>query len=381
MARNTMKKSFSLKDHLFNRESVELFASYMHAAYPRFNKVAYVREALDAFPTLELKERITYMAELLETHLPRDYERAIEVILKALPAPLDPSKTDNDFGSFIFAPIGEYIARNGNRKEHAALSLMALEEVTQRFSMEDAIRTFINEHPKETLAVLKKWSRHKHYHVRRLASEGTRPLLPWSKRITLESAKAIQLLDVLYMDKTRYVTRSVANHINDISKKEPALAIETLARWEKEGKQDQAEFAWMVRHSLRTLIKRGHKEAFVLLGHKSEPDVVVERFSVKRASQKIAPGEVLTFSFGIRAQKDESIIADYSIDFVKANGKTKGKTFKIKKLHLKAGEAVTIEKNHKFVKDATTFTLYPGKHSITLLINGSPMGKKDFIIQ
>ena len=162
MARNTMKKSFSLKDHLFNRESVELFASYMHAAYPRFNKVAYVREALDAFPTLELKERITYMAELLETHLPRDYERAIEVILKALPAPLDPSKTDNDFGSFIFAPIGEYIARNGNRKEHAALSLMALEEVTQRFSMEDAIRTFINEHPKETLAVLKKWSRHKH---------------------------------------------------------------------------------------------------------------------------------------------------------------------------------------------------------------------------
>ena len=106
-------------------------------------------------------------------------------------------------------------------------------EITKRFSAEAALRNFLNQFPKETLATALTWSKDKNYHVRRLASEGTRPNLPWAKKITYESKSMLPLLDILYADTTRYVTRSVANHLNDISKFDPGLVIRKLKRWQK----------------------------------------------------------------------------------------------------------------------------------------------------
>jgi 3-methyladenine DNA glycosylase AlkC len=379
MARNTMKKSFSLKDELFNEAKVRYLAGLIGKADEQFKSEAFVRETVKGFKERELKERIVWIAQMLEKHLPHNFEETVPLLERSLPAPLDPGKKDNDFGDFIFAPYGEYLVRNGVSKKRLKRSLKALEAFTQRFSMEDAIRSFLNTYEEETFAALERWSVHPHYHVRRLASEGTRPFLPWSKRIGLSSEKAVELLDVLYADPTRYVTRSVANHLNDISKKDPALALETLARWKKEGKQETVEFAWMSKHALRTLIKKGDKKALAFLGHSALPKVEVRKFLLDPKS--VTPGEALFFSFAIKASADESIIADYSIDFVKANGKSKAKVFKIKKMTVKKGETYLIEKKHKLVKDATTFTFYPGKHTLTLLINGEPYGSKGFTIR
>ncbi len=129
---------------------------------------------------LELKQRITWIAENLEAHLPGPFPEAVTQILNALPEPLDENKTDDDFGDFIIAPLGEFVVRQGMEQCHFELALHTLKEITKRFSMEDAMRAFIRKYPRETMAKLMEWTQDSNYHVRRLVSESTRPSLPWS---------------------------------------------------------------------------------------------------------------------------------------------------------------------------------------------------------
>jgi hypothetical protein len=177
------------------------------------------------------------------------------------------------------------------------------------------------------------------------------------------------------------VTRSVANHLNDIAKKNGALVVTTLTRWKKEGKQDSKELAWMTKHALRTLVKKGDKAALALLGFKHEVSAKVKRFSRSSHSKKIMRGEILSFSFDVHAQTDEELMIDYVIDFVKKGGHTKPKVFKIKKLSIKKGEVVHVSKKHRLVADATTFTLNAGVHTLTLQINGQKFDSVDFVLE
>ena len=380
MARNTNGKRFSLKDELFNKEKVQYLADLFGNTESSFQADEFVEEVMKDMLSLELKQRIVCITKALETQLPSDYEKACTIIIKALPEPLDPSKSDDDFGEFILAPIAEYVVRNGLSKEDLCTSLSTLKECNRRFSVEDAIRYFLNEFEKETMKELGQWVTDDNYHTRRLVSEGTRPLLPWSGRIALETTAPLPFLNILHADSTRYVTRSVSNHMNDIAKIEPDVVVKTLTQWKKEGRQSVDELDWMTRHSLRTLLKQGHKGALELLGYDCDPQITLERFSLSQSSKKIAPGDILSFSFDVTAKRDEKLMIDYVIDFVKANGQTKPKVFKLKKIDVKKGETVTIQKNHRLLADATTFKLYPGEHRVSLQINGNKYDTQKFTI-
>lgn len=190
--------------------------------------------------------------------LPDDYAVAIGILLRSLPKPCSPHEVDDDFGDFIYAPYGYFVSTYGCNEEYLSISLDALHDLTKRFSVEGPIRVFLNTFPRETLACMNDWVTDEHYHVRRLVSEGTRPLLPWAQRINIEYTQGIPLLDVLYYDPTRFVTRSVANHLNDISKKDPDLVVFILKRWKKESKQNPKEMNYIIKHALRTAIKDGH---------------------------------------------------------------------------------------------------------------------------
>ena len=131
---------FSLKDHLFNAERVQYLADRFHTANSSFDKSGFVRDTMQQLPQLELKARIVHIATSLERYLDDDFRVAAKQIVAALPQPLDPTGTDDDFGDFIFAPLDEFEVRNGLSKKHARISLKTLKEITQRFSMEDAIR-------------------------------------------------------------------------------------------------------------------------------------------------------------------------------------------------------------------------------------------------
>ncbi|MEZ4200205.1 MAG: DNA alkylation repair protein [Candidatus Paceibacterota bacterium] len=372
------KKQFSLKDELFNETKVKRLAREIKKAHPAFNANLFVRDVVDAFPGQELMQRLRHITAMLRRHLPREYPKALAVILKALPEPLDPKKTDNDFGDFIYGPYSYFVATYGCTEKHVEKSLKALAEITKRFSAEGALRDFLNAFPKETLVAVTAWSQDANYHVRRLASEGTRPNLPWAKKITVSHRKFLPLLDRLHSDPTRYVTRSVANHLNDIAKFDPETVLKLLKKWQRTDKQESKELAFITKHALRTLIKDGHPKALALLGYE-ECDVTAKQFRL--ANKTVTIGEALAFSFTLRSTstKTQSLMVDYRIHFHKANGSLAPKVFKISSVDLQPGESKTFSKNHP-LKPMSTRALYPGEHKLELQVNGKSLGTKTFTL-
>jgi len=365
---NPDTEKFLLKDHLFNKKEVLKIAGELKAVYPEFEDVLFVKKVVAKFPELELMERVYWIQVCLREHLPEDYQAAVKVILESLPAPCDPSLSDNDFGSFIYAPYSYFVSEYGCTKNDLLFSLKALRQLTTRFSVEGPIRFFINEFPRETMAELPKWARDAHYHVRRLASEGTRPNLPWAKKIDIPYTEGVDILNILHGDKTRYVTRSVANHLNDISKVDPDLVVKLIKVWYKLEKQDKRELDYMTNHALRTLVKDGHPGALQLLGY-SAKGLTVSNFVIK--TKKVAIGGTVEFSFDITSTSDktQSLMIDYNLHFKKSKGGLAPKTHKISKKLLPAGKTISISKKHP-LKVMTTRTLYPGVHKIELQING-----------
>ncbi|MGL5824888.1 MAG: hypothetical protein ACRCYU_08735 [Nocardioides sp.] len=367
---------FSLKDHLFHRDKVAMLAGQLASAYPSFDASGFVDEVVSRFPELELKQRISWIADCLVRHLPTGYRDAVTVICRALPEPLDDTRSDGDFGDFIYAPYARFVADHGCTAADLEFSLAALREITMRFSAEDAIRAFINAFPDQTLTTLETWAGDANYHVRRLCSEGTRPRLPWSGKLSLPATAAIPILDRLYADPTRYVTRSVANHVNDISTVDPDLATGTLRRWQSQGGQNPAEMAFIVRHATRTLIKKGHPDALALRGMTAAPRVEVDGFELTR---QVALGDALEFSFELIALEPAELIVDYLIVFQgKSGGPTGRKVFKLKQLSLAGGERARVTKRHPLRAAMTTRQIYPGRHELCLQINGAPHGTWSF---
>jgi 3-methyladenine DNA glycosylase AlkC len=371
-----MTEKVLLKELLFNRNKVEKIADELALVYPAFDRCGFVEAVIARFPELELKARIAWIATALQSYLPPDYRAAVAILLKALPAPNNPDLADDDFGDFIYAPYADYVAKYGCTAEDLPISLNALYEITQRFSAEDAIRYFINAFPAETLAELLRWTTDPHYHVRRLCSEGTRPKLPWAQKITIPVTAPLAILDQLFADRTRFVTRSVANHINDMAKIDPDLAVATLARWQATQTQTPTEMAYIIRHALRTLIKNGNPQALALLGVSHLASVSVSHFDVPSA---VAMDTTLVFSLQITAQEETALIVDYILYFQNKAGQRSGrKVFKLKKLALAKGESVTLTKRHRLYENMTTRKLFRGEHEIEIQINGKSYGKRSF---
>ncbi|MDD2943429.1 MAG: DNA alkylation repair protein [bacterium] len=371
-----MTEKILLKDLLFNQAKVEQIAGEIHRVNPSFKRSDFVHTVVAKFPELELKARISWIADCLENYLSSDYKNVVGILVKALPAQNNPALSDGDFGDFIYAPYAEYVAKNGCSKKHLKLSLNALYEITKRFSVEDAIRYFINAFPQETLSELSKWSKDSHYHVRRLSSEGTRPKLPWSQKISIQITEPLPILDNLFSDNTRFVTRSVANHINDISKIDPKLAVDMLAKWKKSEKQESKEMDYIIRHALRTLIKQGNKDAMGLLGVSHEPRLSVTNLNV---SETVKMNTSLEFSFEIKAKENVELIVDYILYFQNKSGQPNSrKVFKLKKFSLSKNKATTLTKLHLMRENMTTRKLFRGEHGLEIQINGKSFGKQSF---
>jgi 3-methyladenine DNA glycosylase AlkC len=371
-----MNEKFSLKDHLFNATKLELLSLPIQNAFPEFQTKNFQEEVLEAFPKLELKERIAHIRECLKKYLPQNYQVAVNILLAALPKPLDENLTDDDFGDFIYAPYHDFVAHYGCSSEYLYFSLDALKEMTKRFSAEDAIRYFINKFPKETLKTLTEWSKENNYHVRRLCSEGTRPKLPWSQKINIKATDPLPILLQLYADPTRYVTRSVANHLNDIAKNGPELVLDTLKIWKKSANQKSSEMDFIVKHSLRTLVKNGHPEALKLLGIGNSEGITLSELTFEK---EVEIGNALSFSFNLITTNQKNVIVDYIVHFQSKLGTlTNKKVFKLQTFEMAANELYCISKRHFFKANMTTRQLYAGLHKIEIQVNGKVFSSFSF---
>jgi 3-methyladenine DNA glycosylase AlkC len=367
---------FSLKDHLFNEEKIDQISHEIKRVYPNFDTAQFKTAIMSQMLSLELMERVYMIRDELKKYLPSQYRVGVSILLQSLPPEADRNKGDDDFGDFIYLPYGFYVSEYGCTEKDLIFSLAALKQLTTRFSVEGPIRSFLNTFPDETLATLKEWALDSHYHVRRAASEGTRPLLPWAKRISIPFQRAIPILDQLYADPTRFVTRSVANHVNDIAKIEPAAAIALVKKWKRSKLQKPKEMDFILKHSMRSLVKGGDAKALALLGY-VDPEIAVRNVTID--TPEVTIGESLSFSFDIvsKSKNSQQLMIDYAIHFNKANSTMKPKVYKLVKKTIEGGGVIRLAKKHP-LKIMTTQKLYPGEHALELRINGQSFGTKSF---
>lgn len=372
-----MTQGFSLKDQLFNADSMRDLADEFGAALPSFDAEAFHADVVAGLEGRELMERLEWIADCIETRLSPDFAEMADQLEASMPPALDPSLSDDDFGRFIHAVPGILAVRHG-LETYRERSLDLLCEATKRFSMEFYIRPFLNRWPEETLARLWDWADDENYHVRRLVSEGTRPKLPWAKKVDIDPLTPLPLLDKLHADPTRYVTRSVSNHLNDISKISSVVVVKRLENWQKQNLQQSKELVWMTRHALRTAVKAGDQSALALLGFRADAPVSLARLTL--AAETIAIGDALHLEIELTTDSDVDVpvLVDYEMRFHRPNGRGGQKVFKLKQAKVPAGGTLTLSKRHPLKGNATTFKLYPGRHSVAVQVNGKQLGEVAF---
>lgn len=343
---------------------------------PNFAFKSFENDCLEGLADLELKDRVNHIMKVLHHYLPSDFDKTADILIKV--------KTVWDFGdpddalkSFAAWPIIDYFSVYGIN--HPEISLNALKQLTHLFSAEFAIRAFIIKYPEYCHEQFTLWVADESEHVRRLVSEGTRPRLPWGiqlKPFIAEPQINIPLLSSLKSDPSLYVRRSVANHLNDIAKDHPYVVINTCKEWKK---SKLKAVDWVIKHATRTLVKQGFTEVFALLGYTDEPKLLIKRFNL--SGKEIKLGETIAFNFDVVSDDTslQNIVIDYAIYFVKANGESKAKVFKLKNISLDKGETITLEKSFSF-KAITTRKYYKGQHKIEILVNGKGVSSKSFTV-
>ncbi|MFW5446545.1 MAG: DNA alkylation repair protein [Methylophagaceae bacterium] len=339
-----------------------------------FSSTEFTQAALEGINELELKQRVHHLIEVLARFLPSKFSEAA-VILLQVKQHWNWGDENDALSSFAAWPLIDYVAIYG--LEEPELALEVLKDITPLFSAEFAIRPFITQHDELTYQQALLWCSDPDEHVRRLASEGFRPRLPWGVRLNqfCENPQPIfPILEQLKDDASLYVRKSVANNLNDISKDNPDDVVTLCQRWSKDA---SAERQFIIRQGLRSLVKAGRPEVFPLLGYTAEPQI--KQLGIKLNQIKVKLGEILEFSTELESNSDksQSFVLDYKVHHVKANGTASAKVFKWKNITLQPRQNVQLQKSHPF-KLITTRKYYAGTHSIELQINGKSMVKADF---
>lgn len=364
---------FPLLKDMIDRRLAEQIADRIAVAHPAFDRDGFVTAATAELESRELKQRFAWIADKLREYLPADYPTALAILVEILDDAHGRFEPVED-AAFRLLPIPTFVYRHG--LDHLQASLDAMYIITRHTSCEGAIRPYIIRHPQATLARLQQWALDENEHVRRLVSEGSRPRLPWWPQLTdliADPAPTLALLERLKDDSSLYVRRSVANHLNDIGKDHPGQLLARMEAWAI-GAGD--ERLWLINHALRTLVKRGDRRALAILGFGS-PAVELSDLTLEPS---ILPfGEELAFAFELRNLDDEpqNLMIDFVAHFLKANGSTAPKVFKLKKIRLPGGESATISKRLA-VRPISTRKYYPGRQRLEIQVNGRVLGGADF---
>jgi len=348
---------------------VHSIADAIAEVHPHFRRDEFIADCSDGFEALALMDRGRKIARTMRNHLPDDYAVAIEILMRSLPG----TRIDcSNMSSFVFLPHVYFVADYG--LGHFEASMNAQYELTQRFTAEFSIRNYLEKCPAETLAKLETWVNDPNPHVRRLVSEGTRPRLPWAKRLPQfqkDPRPVLRLLEQLKDDESLYVRRSVANNLNDIWKDNPEVVIEVAREWLKDAPKPRKQ---LVLHALRSAIKQGHAEVLELIGYRRAPKVAIMDIQLPDV---VRIGQSATISFVVENQNSQAanLLIDIQMGFVKANGTVRNKVFKLSSMQLAPGQSRACSLTLK-LHQMTTRIHYAGTHPVAALINGTlyPLG-------
>lgn len=359
-----------IKD-IYNKPFYERLSTSLEKVVPNFVAKKFMKAILaDAFYHMEWKERVQHTTKVLHEFMPNNFAESaklMQVIVTQLRA--------DGFGEqgFVFMFLPDYIATYG--LDDYENSVEALEFLTQFISAEFAVRPFLLKYGNQLMAEMLRMSTHENHHVRRFASEGSRPRLPWGAAIPAlkkDPTLILPILENLKNDPSEYVRRSVANNLNDITKDNSNVVIEIAKKWKGLGKETDA----IIKHACRSLLKSGHPDILSFYGLDAN-GLLVQDFNIE--TPKINIGSEVAFSFKIKNEDsiERYIRLEYTVYYLKNNGKLAGKVFKINEKSYPAGAETFVKRRQSF-KLITTRTFYAGHHKLSIMVNGKETVIGDF---
>lgn len=358
--------------NIYNQKFFDAFIDTVVQIKSDFDKKSFLKCIYDnGWENRELKQRMRHISTVLKNHLSDNFNKNVDTILMLIPQ-LEKNGIKEDSIEFMFLP--DFIELYG--LENYNTSIKAFERITQFTSCEFAVRPFIIKYEVEMIKQMHLWSKHRHSMVRRLATEGCRPRLPWTMAIpSLKNnpAPIIPILERLKNDKSETVRRSVANNLNDISKDNPSTVIKLVKSWQ--GKT--AETDWLIKHACRTLLKQGDLEVLKLFGFGSVEKIKIN--NLETLTPKVEIGTFLEFTFELKNTNNSAskIRLEYGLYYQKANGTLSKKVFKISEKEYPKNSTTIINRKQSF-KIITTRKFYLGQHQLSIIINGKEFNKIDF---
>ena len=345
-----------LKDRFFTDESVRTFVKTMKKHYARFDEKKFNKLLFsDSFKDMELMEMGRHATACLAQVLPKSYSQSVKILMMAAPEV-------KGFEAFCLPTFVELYGL-----DHWEYSLPAMAAFTKYSSSEFSIRPYIKKDATRAMAYMEALASDDDEKVRRFASEGCRPRLPWAMALPdfkKDPSPILPILEKLKADESEFVQKSVANNLNDISKDNPELVLDICERWQGTSKNTD----WIIKRACRTMLKAGNKRAMLLFGFGDPKSLLIEKLKFKKKSVKI--GEKVQFSFALNVQTKTKckVRLEYIVDFVKAKNKTSKKVFQIiEKVYTPGLHELT--RSHSFA-DMSTRKHYPGSHRIAVVVNG-----------
>ena len=349
----------------FNPEFYRGLATAIGKIEPSFDRKSFYATAIADLEKLELKQRLRRTTVTCHRFLPQSYDKALRLLFEIAPL------YEGEFTG-MFCP--DFVGLYG--LDCLEESLEALKYLTVYSSSEFAVREFLIRDRKRTLAAMERWSTDENHHVRRLSSEGSRPRLPWSFNLAefiADPSLTKPILENLRADESLYVRRSVANHLNDISKNHPEWMLDLVSSWDRTDDRTN----WIIKRAARTLVKAGHPRAFPFLGFAARPRVALGPLVLSK--KRLRLGSSLRFHVSLKSTKKrtQKLSIDYVVQYVKKSGNSSPKVFKLTEIDLGPGEAIELSKTQLF-KDFSTRKHYSGKHVIQIMVNGKPRAESAF---
>lgn len=350
----------------YNAAFVAEVAAAFEEVVPNFPTDAFRSFVLDAeWENRELRDRTRHLTAGLSKFLKAPYPTSVKHVCEA-------SKAIKGGLHGFFLP--DYLSENG--LDFWEDSMKAMEVLTAHSTGEFAIRPFIDADFDKAMDQFSEWSSHENEHVRRLVSEGTRTKLPWASKVEAlyhHPDRIISLLEILHLDSSEYVRRSVANNLNDIAKDHPAKVKAVCKKWHGES----PETSKMVKHALRTLLKKGDRQALDIIGIGSSKGVLAKEII---CDAQVQIGTDLHFELELtNAPSEQPLRIEYAIHYVKNNGTRNKKVFHWSLNDWKEQQTKRLKKKQSF-KNMTTRVHYPGEHLLEVIINGDVLQQKTFIV-
>lgn len=244
-----MGTTYSITDK-FGKELAALLADKIKPVFPEFSSDGFITDVKTSVNGKSYTQRVEVIADKLRDYLPELYIEAVKVLLRIL-GPPNPNETGMFTHYYWVLPIGKFVEKYGIDDFQASMGAIA--EITKRNTGEYSIRPYIRKYPDASLAMIREWAQSTDFHLRRLASEGLRPKLPWAPKLDTfiqNPDPVFSILELLKEDEVKFVKKSVANHLTDWLKvnRDPAVAL--LTDWST---SDNPHTRWIVKHATRKI--------------------------------------------------------------------------------------------------------------------------------